>query len=113
MLSDQILTKTLESLKLYCKNPEKVNIEWIGSEKINLNQEVPAPPPVKMIPSNDANQKDIVEWLNPTVLFEPNFPGDLKITASGDISLIADKVDFDGFQILLTKRDTEFQPKVG
>ncbi len=40
------------------------------------------------------------------------FKGAFKMTAEGDLTLKADKVNFDGFRILLTRQDEEFAPRV-
>jgi len=99
-----LLTTTLETLRVYCKAPAKVDVvpNKIAPGKVDGKRQI--------VP-NSNGEINFEEWLGCTAVFVPPQETKHLLQIGGDLSLKADKVDFDGFRILLTRNTEEFAPK--
>jgi len=117
-LRDLLIKKTLDPLLIYCKEPKTIDIKWDSEQKKtqNIANFLPSKDNMKL-EKNDpiaTQQSDIslTEWKKSQEIKEFQFVGDFKITATGDLNLKHDKVEYDGFRMLLTQSEPgNFNPK--
>jgi len=110
---DILIENVNYALNLYCKQPQPAKVE-VNKNYETEKEQIPEPyeNAELVMEKNESGIEEVKysEWIKAPKIIDPKLACHFKLIADGDVSLKADKVNFDGFRILLIRKENQFDP---